>query len=57
VYREIDSIKKVETLKQDLYSCFDYSILAIFRAIDQFGHGKITADNLRVFLKNFDCAR
>lgn len=46
----------MESLKQELYSQFDYSILSIFRAIDQFSHGKITADNLRVFLHGFECA-
>ena len=49
-------MKKVEHLKQDLINQFDYSILSIFRAIDQFSHGKITSDNLRTFLLNFDCA-
>jgi len=54
--REIESMKKVEYLKQDLINQFDYSILSIFRSIDQFSHGKITSDNLRTFLLNFDCA-
>lgn len=54
--REIESMKKTEGLKQELINCFDYSILAIFRAIDQFSHGKITRDNLRTFLLNFDIA-
>jgi len=52
--REIEQIKKVEHLKQDLINQFDYSILSIFRCIDQFAHGKITKDNLRTFLLNFD---
>ena len=35
----------------------DFSMLEIFRHIDQFAHGNVNADNLRVFLKNFDfCA-
>lgn len=54
--REIESMKKTEPLKQELVSQFDYSILAIFRAIDQFSNGKVTQDNLRTFLLNFDCA-
>jgi Ca2+-binding EF-hand superfamily protein len=54
--REIQSLKKVEQLKQDLLNQFDYSILAIFRTIDQFSHGKITCDNIRTFLLNFECA-
>lgn len=49
-------MKKVEHLKQDLINQFDYSILSIFRSIDQFSHGKITSDNLRTFLLNFECA-
>lgn len=54
--REIESMKKVEHLKQELINQFDYSILSIFRAIDQFSHGKVTSDNLRTFLLNFDFA-
>lgn len=29
-------------------------MLGIFRAIDQFSHGKLNGDNLRVFLRNFE---
>ena len=48
--REIECLKRVELLKQQLVSKFDYSILSIFRMIDKYAHGKINADNLRVFL-------
>lgn len=35
----------------------DYSMLEIFRHIDQFAHGTVNCDNLRVFLRNFEnCA-
>jgi len=30
-------------------------MLGIFRAIDQFSNGKLNGDNVRVFLRNFDC--
>lgn len=43
--------------KQQLVSRFDYSILSIFRLIDKYGHGKLNADNLRVFLAQFECAQ
>jgi len=56
LFREISSIKRVEVLKQELLNQFDYSILSIFRAIDQFSHGTINRDNLRTFLLNFNCA-
>ena len=49
-------MKRVELLKQQLVSRFDYSILAIFRLIDKYSHGKINADNLRVFLSHHECA-
>jgi len=49
-------MKKTESLKQQLINQFDYSILSIFRAIDQFSHGKVTRDNLRSFLLDFDFA-
>jgi len=32
-------------------------MLGIFRAIDQFSNGKLNGDNVRVFLRNFDCNR
>ena len=35
----------------------DFSLLEIFRHIDQFAHGTVNSDNLRVFFKTFDfCA-
>jgi Ca2+-binding EF-hand superfamily protein len=34
----------------------DFSLLEIFRHIDQFAHGNINSDNLRVFFKGFDFA-
>lgn len=55
--KEISSVKNVEVLKQQLMSKEDFSMLEIFRHIDQFAHGSINCDNLRVFSKNFDfCA-
>lgn len=47
------SVKDVEKAKQELLSFEDYSMLEIFRHIDQFAHGNINCDNLRVFLRNF----
>jgi len=52
--REISAVRKVEALKQELMSFPDYSMLEIFRSIDQFAHGYINQDNLRVFFKGFD---
>ena len=52
--REIQAVRKVESLKQELMSFQDYSMLEIFRSIDQFAHGYINQDNLRVFFKGFD---
>ena len=57
VFREIECLKKVELLKQQLVSRFDYSILSIFRLIDKYSHGKINSDNLRVFLGKHMCAQ
>ena len=55
--REILSVKQVEKLKQELMSYSDFSMLEIFRHIDQFAHGNINADNLRVFFRGFEfCA-
>ena len=51
---EIQAVRKVEAYKQELMSFQDYSMLEIFRCIDQFAHGYINQDNLRVFFKGFD---
>ena len=51
---EIQSVKKVEILKQELMSFQDFSMLEIFRHIDQFAHGHINSDNLRVFFRSFE---
>ena len=32
-------------------------MLEIFRHIDQYAHGKVNMDNLRLFLANFECAQ
>ena len=55
--REIQSVKGVEVIKQQLMSEQDFSMLEIFRHIDQFAHGNINCDNLRVFFRSWDfCA-
>ena len=52
--REIASVKVVEPLKQELMSFQDFSMLEVFRHIDQFAHGTINPDNLRVFFRSFE---
>ena len=52
--REIQSVRKVEQLKQELMSFSDFSMMEIFRNIDQFAHGHINPDNLRVFFRQFE---
>jgi Ca2+-binding EF-hand superfamily protein len=32
-------------------------VLAIFRLIDQYSHGKVVLDNLRIFMSKFECAQ
>ena len=55
--KEIECLKRVEVMKQQLVSQFDYSVLSIFRAIDKYAHGKVNADNLRLFLRKFECSK
>ena len=52
--REVITIKAAEPLKQELMSFNDYSSLEIFRAIDQFAHGVVNCDNLRMWLLQFE---
>ena len=56
IEKEIECLKRVELLKQQLVSRFDYSILSIFRIIDKYSHGVVNSDNLRVFLSQHECA-
>ena len=51
VRREIECLKRVELMKQQLISQHDYSVLAIFRIIDQYAHGKVNIDNLRIYMQ------
>ena len=39
IEQEINCLKKVEILKQQLVSMFDYSIMEIFRSLDRFQEG------------------
>ena len=57
IEKEIECLKRVEVMKQQLVSQFDYSVLSIFRAIDKYAHGKVNADNLRLFLRRFECSK
>ena len=57
IEKEIECLKRVELMKQQLVSQFDYSVLSIFRAIDRYAHGKVNADNLRLFLRGFECSK
>ena len=54
IEHEINCLKTVELMKQQLVSQFDYSIMQIFRMIDRFAQGQITTDNLRIFLNRYD---
>lgn len=51
----MEALKRVDAMKHRLVAQHDYSILAVFRLIDQYSHGKVTTDNLRIFLSKFDC--
>ncbi len=31
--------------------------MSIFRTIDKYAHGKINSDNLRLFLRQFECSK
>lgn len=44
-------------MKQRLISQHDYSVLSIFRLIDEYSHGKVNLDNLRLFMGRFQCAQ
>eukprot|EP00347_Sterkiella_histriomuscorum_P013526 403364375 len=50
----IDGLKIVETKKQELITQYDWSALEAFRIIDEYSHGNVNNDNLRVFLRQYD---
>ena len=43
----------MEEMKKKLITKFEFSVLAAFRDIDQFSHGKLNTDNLRTWIHNF----
>lgn len=49
--KEIQSVLQVEQQKQSLMSQKDFSLLEIFRHIDEYAHGTINCDNLRAFFR------
>lgn len=49
----IEGLKRVEKLKQQLVSRFDWSAFEAFRIIDDYDHKNINADNLRCFLRKY----
>jgi hypothetical protein len=42
-------------MRQELVTMHDWSGLHAFRVIDEYSHGNINNDNLRCFLRQFDC--
>jgi Ca2+-binding EF-hand superfamily protein len=52
IERELALLRKLEILKEDLESRYDYSALASFKTIDRYNEGIINTYNLSTFLKN-----
>jgi hypothetical protein len=52
IERELDLLRRLEILRMDLDSRYDYTLLSAYRAVDRYNEGCINTYNLSVFLKN-----
>ena len=50
--KEVDLMRRLDTLRRDLEIRFDYSTLACYRSIDRYNDGRINTFNLGTFLRN-----
>ena len=50
--RELDFLRRLDSLKADLDVRYDHSIFAAYKSIDKFNEGAINTYNLSTFLKN-----
>lgn len=50
--RELDFLRRLDSLKADLDVRYDHSIFAAYKAIDKYNEGAINTYNLSTFLKN-----
>lgn len=49
--KEVDLMRRLDTLKRELELRFDYSSLAAYRSIDRYNDGRINTLNLGTFLR------
>ena len=50
--KEVDLMRRLDTLRRDLEIRYDYSTLGCYRAIDRYNDGRINTLNLGTFLRN-----
>ena len=50
--KEVDLMRRLDTLRRDLEIRFDYSTLACYRSVDRYNEGRINTFNLGTFLRN-----
>lgn len=50
--REIDLLRRLDSLKTDLEQRYDFSVFAAYKSIDKYNEGFINTYNLSAFLKN-----
>lgn len=52
IKKELSLLKRLDMLKKDLASRYDYSAYAAYRSIDKYNDGKVDTFSLNTFLKN-----
>ena len=55
IEKEIELVRRLDTLKRDLEIRYDFSPYAAFKAIDRYNEGAINTNNLSLFLRNQGC--
>jgi hypothetical protein len=50
--RELDLLRKLDHLKNELEVRYDYSVFAAYKTIDKYNEGSVNTYNLSTFLKN-----
>jgi len=52
IEKEVDLMRRLDTLKRELESRFDFSAMAAYRSIDRYNDGRINTFNLGTFLRS-----
>lgn len=55
IEKEIELVRRLDTLKRDLEIRYDFSPYAAFKSLDRYNEGAVNTNNLSLFLRNQGC--